>query len=74
MPRSSTYDPPCTFHFQTTERTRDALHALARRQERSASALVRIAVRNLLAGQPSLSEQQHGDQEPSATSIERSGR
>jgi hypothetical protein len=57
MPRSSSYDPPCTFHFQTTERTRDALHALARRQERSASALVRIAVRALLAGQSPAAEQ-----------------
>jgi hypothetical protein len=51
MARSPTYSPNCTINFQTDERTRDALHALARRQERSASALIRIAVRNLLAGQ-----------------------
>jgi hypothetical protein len=51
MPRSSSYNPSCTINFQTDKRTHDALHALARRQERSASALVRIAVRDLLAKQ-----------------------
>jgi hypothetical protein len=66
MPRSSSYNPNCTINFQTDERTRDALHALARRQERSASALIRIAVRNLLAGQSLSSEQQRSEQEPTA--------
>jgi hypothetical protein len=61
MPRSSSYNPTCTINFQTDERTRDALHALARRQERTASALIRIAVRALLADQlpPSEQPQQH---------------
>jgi hypothetical protein len=69
MPRSSSYNPTCTINFQTDVRTRDALHALARRQERTASALIRIAVRALLADQLPLSEQQpqqqqRGEQEP----------
>jgi hypothetical protein len=58
MPRSSSYSPTCTINFQTDERTRAALHALARRQERSASALIRIAVRTLLAEQPPPAELQ----------------
>lgn len=69
MPRKSTYSPTCTINFQTNEQTRGALHALARRQERSASALIRIAVRAMLAGQLPLPEQQQqrqqrGGQEP----------
>jgi predicted transcriptional regulator len=68
MPRSSTYSPTCTINFQTDVRTRDALHALARRQERSASALIRIAVRNLLDGQAApVTAQSRGDRESTAT-------
>jgi hypothetical protein len=74
MPRNSSYTPSCTINFQTDERTRDALQALARRQERSASALIRIAVRAMLAGQLPPPEQQQqqqrqqrGGQEPAMT-------
>jgi hypothetical protein len=49
MPR---HDQNCVINFQTTERTRDRLHALARAQDRSASSLIRMAVSNLLAAQP----------------------
>jgi hypothetical protein len=45
MPRGSTYNPTCTINFQTDKRTRDALHAEARRQERSASAVIRLVIR-----------------------------
>jgi hypothetical protein len=51
MPRSTTYSPSCTINFQTDERMRDALHAEARRQDRSASALIRLAIRAMLDGQ-----------------------
>ena len=53
MPR---HDQNCVINFQTTERTRDRLHALARSQDRSASSLMRMAVNNLLAAQPPPSE------------------
>jgi hypothetical protein len=69
MPRSSSYNPTCSINFQTDVRTRDALHALARRQERTASALIRIAVRALLAEQASeqpQQDQQHGEHEMTA--------
>jgi hypothetical protein len=62
MPRSSAYSPPCTVNFQTDERMRDALHAAARRQERSASAVIRLAIRAYLDGEaaPSATTQPHG--------------
>src|SRR5262249_10847377 len=60
MPRSSTYSPACSINFQTDERTRDALHAAARRQERSASAVIRLAIRAWLDAQ------QHSEREPAA--------
>jgi len=68
MPRSSTYSPACTINFQTDERTRDALHAVARRQERSASAVIRLAIRAYLDGQaaPSVTTQQHSERKPAA--------
>jgi ribbon-helix-helix CopG family protein len=62
MPRSSAYNPSCTINFQIDERTRDALHAAARRQERSASAVIRLAIRAYLDGQTA----PHGEQEPVA--------
>jgi hypothetical protein len=65
MPRSSSYDPNCTINFQTTERTRDRLHALARAQDRSASSLIRMAVGNLLAAQPPPAPAQQPDGEDS---------
>jgi len=61
MPRSPTYSPTCTINFQTDERTRDALHAAARRQERSASAVIRLAIRAWLNGQAAPTAPQHGD-------------
>jgi hypothetical protein len=68
MPRSSTYSPACTINFQTDERTRDALHAAARRQERSASAVIRLAIRAWLDGQAasSVTAQQHGGRDLAA--------
>jgi hypothetical protein len=69
MPRSSTYSPACTINFQTDERTRDALHAEARRQDRSASAVIRLAIRAWLDGQaaPSVTtQQQHSEVKKSA--------
>src|SRR5262245_16095159 len=60
MPRSSTYNPTCTINFQTDERTRDALHAVARRQERSASAVIRLAIHAWLDEQAAPTAQQHG--------------
>jgi hypothetical protein len=65
MPRSSTYNPTCTINFQTDERTRDALHAAARHQERSASAIIRLAIRAWLDGQttpPAATQQQQHDE------------
>jgi hypothetical protein len=61
MPRSSTYNPTCTINFQTDERMRDALHAAARHQERSASAVIRLAIRAWLDRQtvPSATARQH---------------
>jgi hypothetical protein len=60
MPR---HDANCTINFQTTERTRDRLHALARAQDRSASSLIRLAVSNLLAALPQPEQAQlHGDE------------
>jgi predicted transcriptional regulator len=69
MPRKSTYSSTCTINFQTDERTRDALHAVARRQERSASAVIRLAIRAWLDEQaaPSAAAQQHDEQELAAT-------
>jgi hypothetical protein len=67
MPRSSTYNPSCTINFQTDERTRDALHAAAQRQDRSASALIRLAIRAFLDGEAAASEtaqQHHGVESP----------
>jgi len=63
MPRSSAYSPSCTVNFQTDERMRDALHAAARRQERSASAVIRLAIRAWLDSQtaPSTTTQQHDE-------------
>ena len=68
MPRSSTYNPTCTINFQTDERMRDALHAAARRQERSASAVIRLAIRAWLDKQtvPSATARQHGGQKLAA--------
>jgi hypothetical protein len=66
MPRSSTYSPTCTINFQTDERTRDALHAAARRQERSASAVIRLAIRAWLDGQATASVTAQQQQEPTA--------
>jgi hypothetical protein len=63
MPRSSSYNPSCSINFQTDERTRDALHAVARRQERSASAVIRLAIRAYLDGQAT---QPHDEREPAA--------
>jgi hypothetical protein len=48
MPRSSSYNPSLTINFQTDKRMHDALHAVARQQERSASAVIRLAVRAYL--------------------------
>jgi hypothetical protein len=58
-----------TINFQLSRQLRDELHAAARRQERSASALIRIAVRAMLAGQPPPSEQaqQRDKQDSTAT-------
>jgi Ribbon-helix-helix protein, copG family len=68
MPRKSTYSPTCTINFQTDERTRDALHAAARRQERSASAIIRLAIRAWLDEQAasSAAAQQHDERELAA--------
>ena len=68
MPRKSTYSPTCTINFQTDEQTRDALHAAARRQERSASAVIRLAIRAWLDGQaaPLAATQQRDKQELTA--------
>ena len=67
MPRKSTYSPTCTINFQTDERTRDALHAAARHQERSASALIRLVIRAWLDGQAAPSATaQHDKQELTA--------
>ena len=63
MPRSPSYNPSCSINFQTDERTRDALHAVARRQERSASAVIRLAIRAYLDGQAT---QSHDEREPVA--------
>ena len=65
MPRKSPYSPTCTINFQTDQQTRDALHATARRQERSASALIRLAIRAWLDEQaaPSVAAQQHDERE-----------
>ena len=67
MSRSSTYNPTCTINFQTDERMRDALHAAARRQERSASAVIRLAIRAYLDGQtaPSVT----GGRKPTARAL-----
>jgi hypothetical protein len=72
MPRSSTYSPACTINFQTDERTRDALHAEARRQDRSASAVIRLAIRAWLDGQAALSEP--SEREPVAPRAVRASR
>jgi Arc/MetJ-type ribon-helix-helix transcriptional regulator len=71
MSRSSTYNPTCTINFQTDKRTRDALHAAARRQERSASAVIRLAIRAWLDDQtaPSVTAQQHGERELAAAAL-----
>jgi hypothetical protein len=71
MPRKSTYNPTCTINFQTDEQTRDALHAAARRQERSASAIIRLAIRAWLDGQATppaaaQQQQQHDERELAA--------
>jgi hypothetical protein len=47
MPRN----PNVTVNFQTDRQMRDDLHAAARAEERSASALIRMAVRAWLDGQ-----------------------
>jgi hypothetical protein len=49
MPRNSTV----TVNFQTDAKMRDDLHAAARSQERSASALIRMAIRAFLDEHPS---------------------
>jgi hypothetical protein len=49
MSRSSSYNPPVNINFQTDTRTRDAIHAEARRQDRSASAEIRLAIRAWLS-------------------------
>ena len=69
MPRSSTYNPTCTINFQTDERTRDALHAAARRQERSASAVIRLAIRAWLDGQTVPTARQYGERKPAARAL-----
>jgi hypothetical protein len=72
MPRSSTYNPTCTINFQTDERMRDALHAAARRQERSASAVIRLAIRAWLDGQtvPSTTARRQPDErKPTARTL-----
>jgi hypothetical protein len=52
-----------TINFQTDAQMRADLHAAAQLQERSVSALIRIAIRTMLANQPSQSAavQQHGE-------------
>jgi predicted transcriptional regulator len=71
MPRSSTYNPTCTINFQTDERMRDALHAAARRQERSASAVIRLAIRAWLDRQtvPSATARQHDGRKRTARAL-----
>src|SRR6516225_4222619 len=64
MPRSSTYSPACTINFQTDEQTRDAVHAEARRQDRSASAVIRLAIRAYLKAAPPITAQR---QSPTST-------
>jgi hypothetical protein len=61
MPRKSPYSPTCTINFQTDQRTRDALHAAAQQQERSASAVIRLAIRAWLDEQaaPPAATQRH---------------
>ena len=59
-------DDPVIINFQADRRMRDDLHAAARSQERSASALIRIAVRAWLAGQ-SPPEQGHTSSAPQPT-------
>jgi hypothetical protein len=56
---------------------RDALHAEARRQDRSASAVIRLAIRAWLDGQaaPSVTaQQQHSEREPVAPRAVRASR
>jgi hypothetical protein len=60
-------DDPVIMNFQIERRMRDDLHALARRRERSASAEIRIALRNHLSQPPPSEQQQHDDLESTAT-------
>ena len=69
MPRSSTYNPTCTINFQTDERMRDALHAAARRQERSASAVIRLAIRAWLDGQTVPMARQRDGRKPTTRTL-----
>ena len=51
MPRKSPYRRTCTINFQTDAQTHDALHAVAQQQDRSASAVIRLAIRAWLDDQ-----------------------
>ena len=69
MPRNPHFSSACTVNFQVTKDMRAAIHELAKRQDRSASAVIRSAVRALLAEQlpPSEPQQQRrGEQESMA--------
>jgi hypothetical protein len=50
-------NPTVCINFQTDAKMRDDLHAMARQQERSASALIRLAVRALLESQKAKNRQ-----------------
>ena len=57
MPRNLHFSSACIVNFQVTKDMRAAIRALAKRQDRSASAVIRSAVRAMLAKQPPPSEQ-----------------
>jgi predicted transcriptional regulator len=65
MSRKSTYNPSLTVNFQVDRQTHNKLHEVARRQDRSASSLIRLAIRAWLDGEAAASAaaQQHGEQE-----------
>ena len=56
-------DDPVIMNFQIERRMRDDLHALARRRERSASAEMRIALRNHLSQPPPEQARQREEQD-----------
>jgi predicted transcriptional regulator len=67
MPRNPHFSSACTVNFQVSEDMRAAIHELAKRQDRSASAVIRSAVRAMLVEQASEQPQQRGKQESTLT-------